>query len=279
MLLRQLRRSMYIDSHAHIFYEEYRDDLEDVLRRAVDAGVETVIVPGTSADTSREAVELAERHDCVYACVGIHPHEAGKTDDASLVEIESMSRHRKVVAIGEIGLDYFYDFSPRERQMEVLNVQLDIAVRRNLPAVLHTRDSMLDTMQAVKQAVARAPQWRNVKKGKGGVSGTRGVFHCFTGTAAEARSLFSLGFFVSFPGIVTFRNSPVAAVLKDISWENILLETDSPYLTPVPFRGKRNEPSNIPLIANKIAELCQTSPAIVGEQATINTRMLFSLPD
>lgn len=270
---------MYIDSHAHIFYEDYRDDLQEVLNRALEAGVRTVIVPGTTVETSREAIQLAERHEFVYACVGIHPHEAGKATDNLLSEIESMSMHAKVVAIGEVGLDYFYDFSPRERQLEVFTAQLGIAVRRNLPVVVHTRDSMVPTIEAVRKTVAGATEWRTRTSENGSVRGTRGVFHCFTGTAEEARTLFSLGFYVSYPGIVTFKNSPVASVLKEIGLENILLETDSPYLTPVPFRGKRNEPSHIPLIADKIAEICGTSPASVGSQATLNTRTLFSLPE
>ena len=270
---------MYIDSHAHIFDQEYREDLQDVLDRAAEAGVGTVIVPGTNLETSREAVALSERFDSVFACVGIHPHESSEATGELVQAVEELSRHPKVVAIGEIGLDYYYDFSPKEKQREVFEAQLEVAVRRSLPVVIHTRDSMGDAMEIVGRTAGRFPEWRSEVKPGHRVQGSRGVFHCFTGTAEEARTLFSQGFYVSYPGIVTFKNSPVAAVVKEIGWTNILLETDSPYLTPVPYRGKRNEPSYVPLIANKIAELCETSPTEVGEATTTNTRTLFSLPE
>jgi len=270
---------MYIDSHAHIFDQEYREDLQDVLNRATEAGVGAVIVPGTNLETSREAVELSERFKGVYACVGIHPHESSDATGDVVKAVEELSRHPRVVAIGEIGLDYYYDFSPKEKQREIFEAQLEVAARRQLPVVIHTRDSMADAMEIVAQAAGRHPEWRSDVKPGHGVQGSRGVFHCFTGTADEARTLFSQGFYVSYPGIVTFKNSPVASVVKEIGWANILLETDSPYLTPVPYRGKRNEPSHIPLIANKIAELCETTPTVVGEAATTNTRALFSLPE
>lgn len=269
---------MYIDSHAHMFFDDFNQDIGEVLRRSRDAGVSTIVVPGTNLDTSRKAISLAESFDGVYACVGFHPHDAKDASDGALQQIEELSRHPKVVAIGEIGLDFFYDYSPREQQFDVLRKQLAIAVRRNLPVVVHTRDSVQDAIKEIKTVSEKHVGWRSVGYQRGLVQGARGVFHCFSGTAEQANLLFSYGFFVSYPGIVTFKHSPALETLKSIGCEHILLETDSPFLTPVPFRGKRNEPANIPLIANKIAEVLQITPNVVAKHASANTRHLFSLP-
>lgn len=266
---------MYIDSHAHIFSEDFKSDAGEVLQRAWDAGVDRVIVPGTTLETSREAVELSERHSGVYACVGFHPHEASQATDELLAGIEELARERKVVAIGEIGLDFHYDFSPRDRQRDVFQAQIEMAIRRDLPVVIHTRESVDETIALVSAAVGLNSSWR--KNGGGGVSGGRGVFHCFTGDAKQANTLFEIGFWVSYPGIVTFKNSPVVETLRAIGLDRVLLETDSPYLAPVPLRGKRNEPCNIPLIAAKIAEVLRTSSETVGEKTSENARRLFSL--
>ena len=269
---------MYIDSHAHIFFDEFAEDIGEVLRRSKEAGVSTIVVPGTNLETSRKSISLAEAFDGVYACVGFHPHDAKEASDDALAQIEELSRHPKVVAIGEIGLDFFYDVSPRERQFDVFRKQLAIAVRSELPVVVHTRDSIPEALEEVAKISEEHDRWRSSGYGRGSVQGARGVFHCFSGTEDQARILFSYGFFVSYPGIVTFKNSSVLTTLQSIGHEHILLETDSPFLTPVPFRGKRNEPSNIPLIATKIAEVLGTTPGIVAAQTSANTRHLFSLP-
>ncbi|HXG38015.1 MAG TPA: TatD family hydrolase [Bacteroidota bacterium] len=265
---------MYIDSHAHLFYEDYRDDLQAVIERARSAGVEAIVVPGTTLATSQEAVDLAQRFDDVYACVGFHPHEASKAGDNELAAIEQLSHHRRVVAIGEIGLDFHYDFSPREIQESVFQKQIEIAIRRNLPIVVHTRESMAQAIEIVHHAVQTHPEWRQDSSNG---NRWRGVFHCFTGTVNEAKQLFELGFLVSYPGIVTFKNSPVLETLKTIGFQHILLETDSPYLAPVPFRGKRNEPANVVYVAHRIAELFGVAPSEIASVAANNTRKLFNL--
>lgn len=264
---------MYIDSHAHLFIDNYGSDLDEVLDRAVQNGLQAIVVPGTNCETSREAINLTLRFPYLYACVGVHPHEASAVTDGDLSVMEVLSGSPGVVAIGEIGLDYHYDFSPRERQLEVFRNQLSLAVRRDLPVVVHTRESMSDAIEVVASFAREYPAW------KAGTNGApmRGVFHCFTGTVEQARVLFSLGFYVSYPGIVTFKNSPVLETLRAIGSERILLETDSPYLTPVPFRGKRNEPSHIPLIGNSIADTLQTSPDDIAATTTRNAMNLFSL--
>ena len=266
---------MLIDSHAHLFGEEFKEDMGAVLQRARDAGVERIVVPGTTLETSREAIELADRYSFVYAAVGYHPHEATKASDVLLMEIEGLSRHPKVVAIGEVGLDYYYDFAPKEVQQSVFKAQMEIAARRNLPVIVHTRDSMAEAISLVSEFVEKHPFWCRDQESDG--AGARGVFHCFAGDEEQARQLFALGFYVSYPGIVTFKKSPVLETLRLIGLDRLLIETDSPYLSPVPFRGKRNEPSYLPLIAQKVAEVLELPVQTVAEKTTMNAEMLFSM--
>ncbi len=272
MNMNPMKPPLYIDSHAHLFYTDYAEDFEQVLQRAKDSGVEFIIVPGTDLLSSQEAVHLAEKYHCIFACVGIHPHEAAKAADADIQSIEELSRHPKVVAIGEIGLDYHYDFSPRDRQSAVFISQMEVAVRRNLPVVIHTRESQRDAFSIVNAVISRYPHWR-----AGAAFSRRGVFHCFPGTAEEAVGIFQQGFYISYPGIVTFKNSESLEVLKHVGIENILLETDSPYMSPVPLRGKRNEPANIIYIGRKIAETFNVTEEMVAQRTTENTIRLFGL--
>jgi TatD DNase family protein len=269
---------MYIDSHAHLFNKDFGNDLDDVIHRAQDAGIDRIVVPGTDNKTSREALALADRYEFIYACVGFHPHEAATVTDGFLSEIESMADHSKVVAIGEIGLDYHYDFAPREKQIAVFKDQIDLAIRKDLPIVVHTRESLTDTIKVVEQCLIEHPQWRDEGStledvGRSG----RGVFHCFTGSAGDAVHLFRKGFFVSYPGIVTFKNSPVTETLGQIGCENILLETDSPYMAPVPLRGKRNEPAHIVHVGKKISEILGLSEADIASVTSLNAVKLFGL--
>jgi TatD DNase family protein len=201
-----------------------------------------------------------------------------KFTDGLFAEIETMSDHPKVVAIGEIGLDYHYDFSPRDIQIAVFREQIELAVQKNLPIVVHTRESLNDAFEVVERSVIDHPRWRSREGAALSAENFgRGVFHCFTGSASEAARLFSREFFVSFPGIVTFKNSPVTDTLREIGCENILLETDSPYMAPVPLRGKRNEPAHIAYVGIKIAELLGLSEAEIARVTTLNARRLFGL--
>jgi len=269
---------MYIDSHAHLYSEEFRSDLPEVLQRARDGGVEGLIVPGTNVETSREAIALAERYEFVAACVGVHPHEAGKAADGDFEVIEKLSQHPKVVAIGEIGLDYHYDFSSPAIQQQAFRRQLQMAARRGLPVVVHTRDSIDDAVAIVEDVARVNKQWAERQENVHTRSpGGRGVFHCFTGTPEQAWKLIEMGFYVSYPGIVTFKNSPVIETLKRIGYDHILLETDSPYLTPVPMRGKRNEPSYLPVVAEKIASVFDVTAADVARTTRFNTKRLFRI--
>lgn len=246
-----------IDSHAHLTSSQFEPDRHEVLQRARDAGVSFIINPATDLDDSRRAVELAERYPEVFACVGIHPHEAAKAAEGALPAIEDLSRHPNVVAIGEIGLDFHYDFSPRDVQKEIFRRQLDIACRRDLPVVIHTRESLRDTIDIVKEYIVRYPAWRMKSADPlGRHPSPKGVFHCFPGTVEEAENVIGLGFALSFPGILTFKNARSAVeVASKISLEHFLLETDSPYMAPVPHRGERNEPRHVVKVAEKLATL------------------------
>ncbi|MFI5250954.1 MAG: TatD family hydrolase [Bacteroidota bacterium] len=268
---------MFIDSHAHLFFKDYQHDLDEVIKRARDEGIEYIINPGTDLETSRKAIALAEKYDMVYSCVGFHPHDASKADDKSLEEIEKLSYHPKVVAIGEIGLDYHYDFSPREIQRKVFAAQIEIAGRRNLPIVIHSRESEEDVLSVTESMMKANPTWRSRDENKL----PRGVFHCFPGDVAMARKVIDWNFYISIPGPITFTHktkpNTMAEVVKEIPLEDILLETDSPYLTPVPLRGKRNEPANIPLIAKKIADIRQVDIQTVGKISSENVKKLFGI--
>jgi len=269
---------MYIDSHAHLFKAEYGDELPDVIKRAEDSGVECIVVPATNVATSREAIELAERHPSVYACVGIHPHEAANAAQGDITIVQELLQHPKVVALGEIGLDFYYDFAPRATQIDLFREQVNLAVEKNIPIVVHTRDSIGETIAVVEEIITRAGNWRTIPSDNGQtIRYPRGVFHCFSGDESDAWRVINLGFLVSYPGIVTFKKSPALATLERIGYDHLLLETDSPYMTPVPYRGKRNEPAHIGLIARKIAEIVDATPEDVARATRFNTKRLFGI--
>jgi TatD DNase family protein len=261
---------MFIDTHCHLFYEDFKNDIADVIKRANDVGVNAFVVPATNHETAKEAIQLAERFSNFFVCVGFHPLDLKEYSEENFKVIEELASHPKVVAIGEIGIDYFYDTSPRDFQKEIFTLQIEFAVRKNLPIVVHTRDSVQDAIDIAVQYSKKHPQWK--KEGK------RGVFHCFTGDAQQAQTLFENNFLVSYPGPVTFKKSTMPQVVKEIGIENIMLETDSPFLTPVPYRGKRNEPSYIPLIAQKISEIMNVLIEEVAKKTTANAKDLFNLP-
>jgi TatD DNase family protein len=261
---------MFIDSHCHLFYDDFKEDLPEVLRRAAEAGVNRFIVPATNHETARQAIALAEQYPSIFAAVGFHPLDLAEYSNDRLTMIETMLSHPKVVAVGEIGIDYFYDRSPRDYQQSIFSRQIELAVRKDLPVIVHTRDSVQDAVDLVVKHVREHPEW---KKGGG-----RGVFHCFTGDAAQANVLIEHGFLVSFPGPITFKKATMPQVVKEIGLAHIMVETDAPFLTPVPFRGKRNEPSYIPIIARSIAEILNVTDAEVAAATTRNAERLFGLP-
>lgn len=255
-----------IDSHCHLDADAFDGDRDDVVARAVAAGVTAVVLPGTDLASSEKALALLPHMHGLeaYAAVGVHPHEAASFDDTVRVRIEQMSHMQGVVAIGETGLDYHYDFSPREAQRASLRAHVRMAVARNLPLVLHCRDAEADLLAIVEEE-----------------GGTRcgGVVHCFTGSAAMAARLVEMGFHLGFTGIITFRNADaLREVVRQVPLERILLETDSPYLAPIPYRGKRNEPAHVAKVAEIVATLHGLTPAAAAASAAENTRRCFRLP-
>lgn len=253
---------MLFDSHAHLDDEKFDDDREAVIRRAMDSGVTRIVNIGADMASSARSVGLAEKYDAIYCAVGIHPHEASsmiKTDNDQLAE---WTRREKVVAIGEIGLDYYYDLSPRGVQKEVFIRQLDIARQLHLPVVIHNRDAHQDTMNILK------------REGKG----LTGVVHCFSGSLEMARELIKMGWYIGVDGPITFKN---AAKLPDIvakaPLERLLIETDSPYLTPVPLRGKRNEPSYVKYVAEAMAKIRGMELRAFAEATAKNACHLFNI--
>ncbi len=267
-----------VDSHSHCTSREFDADRDAVIRRALDAGCRAIVNPATNLQDSREAVALADTYPEVFACVGFHPHDARDADEKSLREIEELSRHPKVVAIGEIGLDFHYELSPRDVQERVFRAQMEIARRRDLPVVIHTRESTPTTLRIVEEYAA-AKDWRARRLTPDSRhSLPKGVFHCFSGNLEEAWQAIRAGFMISFPGIITFKNAGLAArVASAISCEHLLLETDSPYLAPVPHRGTRNEPAHLPLIAQKLAELQRLSAEDVARATGYGAYRLFGI--
>ncbi len=250
-----------IDTHCHLEMKQFDEDREAVIERARAAGVECIITIASDLDGCEGAVQLAERHDFIYASVGLHPHDAKDMSDAALARIRELSLSGKVVAIGEIGLDYYYDLSPRDVQRNVFARQLAFAKVRGLPVIVHSRDAEEDTLRILEASGVR-----------------KGVMHCFSGDVAMAKRAMSLGFHISIAGPVTFRNAPalkeVAAMVPD---DLLLIETDAPYLAPEPLRGKRNEPAYLVHTAKQIAELRGITLEDIDRITTLNAKLLFCI--
>ena len=252
-----------VDSHCHLDDKQFDKDREAVIERAFAAGIETMLAVGSGdGPPDLEAgIRVAERHETFYATVGIHPHDARKADTASLRRLVELCSHPKVVALGEIGLDYHYDLSPRETQRAIFAEQLRIARDRGLPIVIHTREAWEDTLHALEQ------HWTGAAPG--------GVMHCFSEGPDEARRVLEMGFHVSFAGVITFRKSAaIQQAARVVPLDRILIETDAPYLAPVPNRGKRNEPAFIQHTVRKLAELRGEPVEVLAEASAANFRRL-----
>jgi TatD DNase family protein len=255
-----------IDSHCHLDSAEFNEDREAVIERAIAAGVEHMMAIGTGdGPPDLEAgLRLAEKHSAFFATVGVHPHDAAKASPDDFKRLADLLAHPKVRGIGEIGLDYHYDFSPREIQKSVFIQQMEIAAQALKPIVIHTREAWDDTLALIEQ------HWTP--------HGIGGIMHCFSGGPEEARRALDLGFYLSFGGIVTFPKAlAVQEAAKSAPRDRILIETDAPYLAPVPKRGKRNEPALIVHTARKLAELRAESYQELCDAATENFRRLLLL--
>lgn len=230
---------MYFDTHAHYDDEKFADDRFEILDRLPEKGVELVVNAASDLMSAEKSIELADRYDYIYATVGVHPHEAKSFDLDTISKLRELSRHPKVVAIGEIGLDYHYDFSPRKEQARALYAQLELAQELNLPVIIHDREAHADTMKAIKAF----PE-------------LRGVFHCYSGSLEMAREIVGLGWYISFTGSITFKNAKKAPEV--VAWlpeDRIMIETDCPYMAPVPKRGERNDSGNLSLIASAVGRI------------------------
>ena len=256
---------MLIDTHTHLDDTRYDADRDLMIARARDAGVDRMITIGCDLATSEAAVALADRHSAVYASVGVHPHEVKHIADGWYDRLRRLAAHDKVVAYGEIGLDYHYNHSPPAEQRERFREQLRLARELRLPVVIHTREAQEDTIRILRE------EWSPE---------TGGVFHCFSGDAWLAKDALDLGFYLSFSGILTFQNAGMLRdIAKTVPMDRLLIETDCPYLAPVPHRGKRNEPTYVRHVADTLAGvLGAVSIEAVAESTTANARRLFRIP-
>ena len=254
---------MLFDSHAHLDSSKFDNDRDLVINRTKSNDVTLMVNPGADFESSVNAVKLAEEHDFIYAAVGIHPHEASSMDDGMLELLKAMTYKKKVVAIGEIGLDYYYDNSPGDIQQEWFRKQIRMAKEVKLPVIIHDRDANQDVFDILKEEEAYE---------------TGVLLHCYSGSAELATEYVKLGAYISIAGPVTFKNSRKShEVVKAVPLERLVIETDSPYLTPEPFRGKRNEPQYVKYVCDKIAELKGLTYNEVANATMENAKRFFNI--
>jgi TatD DNase family protein len=249
-----------VDTHTHLFAEEFNNDREAMMARAKQAGVAHFLLPNIDTGSLSALYELTDAHpESCHIMLGLHPTSVKENFKDELTKIRQEIEKRQPIAIGEIGLDYYWDLTFKEKQKEAFMTQLLWAKELNLPVSMHTRNSFPDALEIVEQ-----------------IGELSGVFHCFSGAAADAEKAVKAGFYLGIGGVVTFKNGGLDSALKDIPMEALVLETDSPYLAPVPYRGKRNEPAYLTYVINKLAEIKNTSPEEVARITTENARRLFA---
>lgn len=257
----------FIDSHCHIDGESFDSDRDEIVRRAKDAGVVAMLIIGTGNPHDGEigrAVEVAEMYENVFASVGVHPHDAKMYDDSAEETLINLTKSEKVIAWGEIGLDYYYDHSPRDVQRDVFIRQIRTAKKLDLPIIIHSRDADDETVEILKAECS----YDNFK----------GIMHCFGGTAAMASELMEIGFMISFAGNVTFKKADnLRDAARVVSLDKLLIETDCPFLTPIPFRGKRNEPAFVVHTAKFLADFYEIELETLAQQTTANFQSFFNL--
>ena len=259
-----------IDSHTHIDFKEFNDDREEVVKRFFENGGEKMINVGCDLKSSVRSYELAKNNENIFASAGIHPHDADTVDKNSLEKLEELVRHYKVIAVGEIGLDYFRNLSPQEKQIEAFRLQLELADNHKMPLIIHCRDAYNDLLDILKNY--QTSNWQ-------------GVIHCFAASWQIAEKFLELGFHIGFTGIITYYkdksklgNEPeIYSVIRNTPLDKILIETDSPFLAPVPERGKRNEPLFVKYVGEKIAHIRNTSFEEIEKATSENTKKLFNL--
>ncbi|MEC2076582.1 TatD family hydrolase [Metabacillus fastidiosus] len=254
---------MLFDTHAHLNALQYENDVEEVIQRALDEGVSEIVVVGFDRETIERAMELIEEYDFIYAAIGWHPVDAIDMTDKDLQWIRELSEHPKVVAIGEMGLDYYWDKSPKDIQKEVFRKQIALAKEVKLPIIIHNRDATADVVAILEEE---------------GASEVGGIMHCFTGSLEVAKQCMDMNFYISFGGPVTFKNAKKPKeVVQEIPLDRLLIETDCPYLTPHPFRGKRNEPGYVKYVAEEIAKLRNLSYEEIAKKTSDNGKKIFGI--
>ncbi len=254
-----------IDTHCHLQTEQFDSDREETIAKAGEAGVRHFIVPAIDKNSFNATLDIASRHENIYCALGIHPHSAMEWSDEVRKQIsDEIDINSKVVAIGEIGLDYYYDFCPKDQQIKAFREQIKLAIEKGKPIVIHTRDSIDETLEILSDYYK-----------EGSVDGINGQLHCFSGNSEQMKRAVSLGFCVSYTGNITYKNTKLTDVVRETPEDRILIETDSPYLAPVPHRGKRNSPEYLGLVAQKIAEIKQKDVNEIMTLTTQNAKRLF----
>lgn len=261
-----------VDTHVHLDFSQFDEDRDEVVDRAVNEGVGRMVAVGFDLDSSRQAVALTRRYANLWACVGIHPHQASRATPEVFDSLRDLSKDNKVVAIGETGLDYYRDRSPRDVQRQVFRQELEVAEETGMPVVIHDRAAHEDVMSIISA-------WADgIRSSNGRLQPPLGVVHCFSGDLVMAERLIDLGFYISVAGPVTFPNAGrLQELASRLPLERLLVETDCPFLSPHPFRGQRNEPANVKLIAQRIAELRGVSLEKISRTTTENACRVFRL--
>jgi TatD DNase family protein len=277
------------DTHCHLDLEAFDADRVEVIDRAKNAGISRILIPGITVKSSRNAVKLSESHAMLYAAIGVHPNDVVTWDDQTISDLRHLvdrpssshpnKKKSKVVALGEIGLDYYWSPSMRKTQIDILRRQLSLALEFNLPVVLHSREKNdLDQGECSEDLLMILDEWvTGLKAQKASLVGRSGVLHSFSGSLETAHQAIKLGFFIGVTGPITFKNADHRRrIIEDLPLENILIETDAPFLPPVPYRGKRNEPAFVAHIADKIAEIKSFKPQEIADITTKNAERLFA---
>ena len=252
-----------IDSHVHLDDDRFDSDRTEIINKLKDDGIELILNPGADLATSKKAVKIADEYSFIYAAVGCHPHDSKYMNDETMNVFRELSKNKKVIAIGEIGLDYYYDNSDRETQKKWFREQIKLANELDMPYIVHDRDAHEDLFKIMKEEAK---------------SNTRGVLHCYSGSVEMAKEFTKLGFCISLAGPVTFKKAKIPKmVAKEIPLDKLLIETDSPYLTPEPYRGRRNEPKFVRYVAEEIANIRNVSLGAIIESTNQNFKKLFCL--
>lgn len=250
------------DSHAHYNDERFKDDIDIIIQENYNKGIIKTTCAGYGLDSSKQAIEIANNYEFIYATVGISPNDLTENTLEDIQQIEELAKNKKVVAIGEIGLDYYWNKDNKDFQKQVFIKQIELANKLNLPIVIHTRDAVMDTIDILKNIMP---------------CNKKGIFHCCPLNVELIKEAIKLGYYISFSGVITFKNAKPELAIKEVPLEKLLIETDSPYLTPEPYRGKRNDPSKVEFVAKKIADVLEMDFEEIGKITTENAKRIFEI--